>query len=67
MNPNFWQRKLGRLRAIEPDDCFHEKLGFQRDGRLRRMIFTDGQFHDEILLGLTDTEFLATGGDPGET
>lgn len=36
----------------------HEKLGFQHEGRLRRMIFTDGKYHDELLLGLTVEEFI---------
>jgi RimJ/RimL family protein N-acetyltransferase len=35
----------------------HEKLGFQHEGRLRRMIYTGGEFHDEIYLGLTREEF----------
>jgi len=35
----------------------HESLGFQHEGRLRRMIYTDGEYHDEILMGLTKEEF----------
>jgi RimJ/RimL family protein N-acetyltransferase len=35
----------------------HKKLGFQEEGRLRRMVYTDGKFHDEIILGLTAEEF----------
>ena len=35
----------------------HEQLGFQQEGRLRRMVYTDGRFHDHILLGLTREEF----------
>jgi len=35
----------------------HEKLGFQHEGRLRRMIYTGGAFHDEIYMGLTREEF----------
>ncbi len=45
----------------EPSLHLHEKLGFQREGRLRRMIFTGGQFYDEILFGMTAEEFEATG------
>ena len=37
----------------------HEKLGFQLEGRLRRMIYTNGQFFDELLFGLTAEEFAA--------
>jgi RimJ/RimL family protein N-acetyltransferase len=35
----------------------HRKLGFKEEGRLRRMIYTGGAYHDEILLGLTAEEF----------
>ena len=35
----------------------HESLGFQHEGRLRRMIYTGGQFHDEIYMGMTGEEF----------
>jgi RimJ/RimL family protein N-acetyltransferase len=37
----------------------HQKLGFQVEGRLRRMIYTAGQYHDEVVLGLTAEEFAA--------
>jgi RimJ/RimL family protein N-acetyltransferase len=43
----------------EPSIRLHEKLGFQREGRLRRMIFSRGVYHDEILFGLTAEEFAA--------
>lgn len=36
----------------------HEKLGFQVEGRIRRAVFTNGAFHDEILVGITAEEFL---------
>ncbi|WP_268251865.1 hypothetical protein [Litorilinea aerophila] len=32
-------------------------MGFRQEGRLRRMIYTGGQFHDVLLLGLTAEEF----------
>jgi len=35
----------------------HKKLGFQQEGCLRRMIYTDGTYHDEIIFGLTVEEF----------
>ncbi len=37
----------------------HERLGFQREGRLRRMVYTRGQFFDELVFGLTSDEFAA--------
>ena len=35
----------------------HRVLGFQEEGRLRRNCYTDGQYWDEILFGLTREEF----------
>jgi RimJ/RimL family protein N-acetyltransferase len=37
----------------------HEKLGFVLEGRLRRMIYTNGQFHDALFYGMTREEFDA--------
>lgn len=38
----------------------HERLGFVHEGRLRRMHFTGGEFHDLTILGITREEFEAT-------
>jgi RimJ/RimL family protein N-acetyltransferase len=35
----------------------HESLGFKHEGRLRRMCFTNGRHHDEMLMGMTKEEF----------
>jgi len=35
----------------------HEKLGFTLEGRLRRMVYADGRFHDELHFGMTREEF----------
>ncbi|MEO8971796.1 MAG: GNAT family N-acetyltransferase [Ktedonobacteraceae bacterium] len=35
----------------------HEHLGFQLEGHLRRMIYTQGQFYDELFYGMTEEEF----------
>lgn len=35
----------------------HEKLGFQKEGTHRRMVFTQGQCFDEFWYGLTAEEF----------
>ncbi len=43
----------------EPSLRLHERLGFQVEGRLRRMIYTAGRFHNEIKLGITAEEFAA--------
>ncbi len=37
----------------------HQKLGFVEEGRRRRMLYTAGAYHDEILMGLTVEEFEA--------
>lgn len=43
----------------EPSQRLHEHLGFTLEGRLRRMIYTDGQFHDVLNYGMTREEFEA--------
>jgi len=35
----------------------HERLGFQQEGRLRRMVFTNGRYFDDINFGMTVEEF----------
>lgn len=42
----------------------HERLGFSREGRLRRMIDTGGRFWDDLIDGLTREEFA---GGPAAT
>ena len=37
----------------------HERLGFQLEGRLRRMVFSGGRHEDELHLGMTVEEFQA--------
>jgi len=37
----------------------HEQLGFQREGCLRRQVFSQGAYHDALLFGLTAEEFAA--------
>ncbi len=40
-----------------PSIRLHEALGFQREGTLRRMIYTHGRYCDEIWFGMTREEF----------
>lgn len=47
----------------DPSIQLHERLGFQLEGRLRRMVYTDGQYHDEIIFGITAEEFLTRQSD----
>ena len=35
----------------------HEKLGFQKEGQLREVKFTDGKYWDMIIYGMTKKEF----------
>jgi RimJ/RimL family protein N-acetyltransferase len=35
----------------------HERLGFTLEARLRRMIYSGGEYHDELHYGLTKEEF----------
>ena len=41
----------------EPSIMLHESLGFKHEGRIRSMVYTDGHFFDEIVLGITAEEF----------
>ena len=36
----------------------HENLGFQREGRLRRMTYTNGKYFDDVIFGMTIEEFI---------
>ena len=36
---------------------FHEALGFRFEGRLRNMLYTNGQYFDELYFGVTVTEW----------
>lgn len=36
----------------------HECLGFTLEGRLRRVVYTGGQFHDALLYGMLREEFV---------
>jgi RimJ/RimL family protein N-acetyltransferase len=40
-----------------PSIALHEKLGFQREGQLRRMIYTRGKYYDQFFYGMTSEEF----------
>ena len=42
----------------DPSIKLHESLGFQQEGRIRRAIYTKGQYFDELLYGLTKEEFV---------
>lgn len=43
----------------KPSMRLHESLGFQREGVIRRAIYTDGQFWDQVHYGITSEEWAA--------
>lgn len=43
-----------------PSLALHDRLGFVREGVMRRMRYTGGQYHDEVIFGMTAEEFAAT-------
>jgi len=58
----FQERRYQKVTATvysfnEASIRLHEHLGFQLEGRLRRMVYTDGAYHDQVLYGLTVEEF----------
>lgn len=58
----FQERRYQKVTATvysfnEASIGLHERLGFQLEGRLRRMVYTDGDYHDQLLYGLTVEEF----------
>lgn len=42
-----------------PSIRLHEQFGFTLEGRLRRMIYSGGTYHDELIYGMTQEEFNA--------
>lgn len=64
--PRFYFQELRYQKATvyvygfnEPSQRLHERLGFQVEGRLRRMIYSMGTYHDTLVYGLTAEEFAA--------
>ncbi len=41
----------------DPSVRFHEALGFQFEGRLRNMVYTNGAYYDELYFGMTAAEW----------
>jgi RimJ/RimL family protein N-acetyltransferase len=55
-----YQKVTVNVHANNPASIqLHERLGFQLEGRLRRMVFTGGCHWDELYLGMTAEEFQA--------
>ena len=47
-----------------PSIRLHEKLGFVCEGRLRRVLYTEGRYYDELQYGMTAEEFVQRHGTP---
>lgn len=50
------------VHSNEPSIKMHIALGFELEGRIRRNVYTGGEFHDEVLFGMTREEFDRLGG-----
>jgi RimJ/RimL family protein N-acetyltransferase len=47
--------------------ALHRKLGFTEEGYLRRMVYTQGKYFDEIIFGMTNDEFARMKWNPSST
>ena len=60
----FWEQRYQKCNSIcahtnEASIRMHLKLGFVEEGRCRRNSFFNGQYHDDVLFGMTHEEFDA--------
>ena len=60
----FWERRYQKCNSAcvhtnEASIRLHNKLGFVEEGRRRRQVFFNGEYHDDVLFGLTREEFDA--------
>lgn len=58
----FWEQRYQKcnsmcLHSNEASIRIHEKLGFIKEGRIRRSCFHNGIYHDDVLFGMTREEF----------
>jgi RimJ/RimL family protein N-acetyltransferase len=58
----FWEQRYQKCNSVclHTNDAsirLHEKLGFTEEGRIRRNCFSNGQYHDDVLFGMTREEF----------
>lgn len=63
LNYGFWELRLHRIYAIifeynESSIKFFEKNSFKFEGRHREARFGDGKFHDELVYGFLEHEYL---------
>jgi RimJ/RimL family protein N-acetyltransferase len=60
----FWEQRYQKCNSVcfhtnEASIRMHEKLGFIREGLIRRNCFFNGKYHDDVLFGMTREEFDA--------
>ncbi len=55
----FQKYNIRCMESNEPMIRHAARLGCQAEGRIRRQIYTDGRFYDELIFGLTREEFDA--------
>ncbi len=48
----------GCVYGNKASQTMHEKLGFVVEGRIRRAVYMNGQYYDDLRLGLTIEEFI---------
>lgn len=65
----FGERRYQKVNAEvysfnKPSITLHERLGFAMEGRLRRMVYTGGEYHDRLIFGMTAEEFAAAEWNP---
>lgn len=58
----FWEQRYQKCNSMclhtnEASIRMHQKLGFIQEGRIRRSCFHNGQYHDDVLFGMTREEF----------
>ena len=62
MDHFFRKLNLRRMSALIADDCLTacklcERLGFKLEGRMKKSILRDGQYHDTMIYGILREEF----------
>ena len=60
----FWERRYQKCNSAcvhtnEASIRLHKKLGFLEEGRRRRQVFFNGEYHDDVLFGMMREEFDA--------
>ena len=70
MRYGFWEQRYQKCNSAcvhtnQASIRLHKKLGFVEEGRLRRNVFYNGEYLDEVLFGMTREEFDARAGKGG--